>query len=191
MELVEQGGLDFIAFECLAERTIARETLAVRRGQGSGYNPQLEDRMRAVLPPAAARGVRVLSNMGAADPLAAGRRTSEIAGDLGLARPALRGAAGRRRAGCRRRPAGPPVDGDRRAAGKHPAPHGVGERLSRRGRRGFSARHRGAGGGDGPGRRPLALRRTHRPRARLGLRRLRPSRPGHGGRASAGNARAR
>ena len=85
MELVEQGGLDFIAFECLAERTIARETLAVRRGQGSGYNPQLEDRMRAVLPPAAARGVRVLSNMGAADPLAAGRKTSEIAGDLGLA----------------------------------------------------------------------------------------------------------
>ena len=85
VELVEQGGLDYIAFECLAERTIARETLAVRRGQGSGYNPQLEDRMRAVLPPAAARGVRVLSNMGAADPLAAGRKTSEIAGDLGLA----------------------------------------------------------------------------------------------------------
>ena len=84
VELVEQGGLDYIAFECLAERTIARETLAVRRGQGNGYNPQLEDRMRAVLPAAAARGVRVLSNMGAADPLAAGRRTSEIAGDLGL-----------------------------------------------------------------------------------------------------------
>ena len=41
--------------------------------------------MRAVLPAAAARGVRVLSNMGAADPLAAGRKTSEIAGDLGLA----------------------------------------------------------------------------------------------------------
>ena len=84
VELVEQGGLDYIAFECLAERTIARETLALRRGQGSGYNPQLEDRMRAVLPAAEARGVRVLSNMGAADPLAAGRRTAEIAADLGL-----------------------------------------------------------------------------------------------------------
>ena len=84
VELVERGGLDYIAFECLAERTIARETLALRRGQGSGYNPQLEDRMRAVLPAAAAQGVRVLSNMGAADPLAAGRRASEIAADLGL-----------------------------------------------------------------------------------------------------------
>ena len=84
MELVERGGLDYIAFECLAERTIARETLSLRRGRGRGYNPQLEERMRAVLPAAAARGVTVLSNMGAADPLAAGRRTSEIAADLGL-----------------------------------------------------------------------------------------------------------
>lgn len=84
VELVERGALDYIAFECLAERTIARETLALQRGQGSGYNPQLADRMRAVLPAAAARGVRVLSNMGAADPLAAGRRTSEIAAELGL-----------------------------------------------------------------------------------------------------------
>ena len=85
VELVERGGLDYLAFECLAERTIARETLSLRRGQGSGYNPQLEDRMRAVLPPAAARGVVVLSNMGATDPLAAGRKTAEIAADLGLA----------------------------------------------------------------------------------------------------------
>ena len=84
VELVERAGLDYIAFECLAERTIARETLAMRRGQGSGYNPQLEDRMRAVLPAAAAQGVRVLSNMGAAHPLAAGRKTAEIAADLGL-----------------------------------------------------------------------------------------------------------
>ena len=84
VELVERGDLDYLAFECLAERTIARETLAMRRGQGSGYNPQLEDRMRAVLPAAAARGVRVLSNMGAADPPAAGRKTAEIAAELGL-----------------------------------------------------------------------------------------------------------
>ncbi len=84
VELVERGGLDYIAFECLAERTIARETLAMRRGRGTGYNPQLEDRLRAVLPACAARGVRLLSNMGAADPLAAGRKTSEIATDLGL-----------------------------------------------------------------------------------------------------------
>ena len=85
VELVEKGSLDYIAFECLAERTIARETLSLRRGQGSGYNPQLEERMRAVLPAAAAQGVRVLSNMGAAGPLAAGRKTAEIAAELGLA----------------------------------------------------------------------------------------------------------
>ena len=84
MELVERGGLDYVAFECLAERTIARETLAMRRGRGTGYDPQLEDRLRGVLPACAARGVRLLSNMGAADPLAAGRKACEIAADLGL-----------------------------------------------------------------------------------------------------------
>jgi hypothetical protein len=84
VELVEKGAVDYIAFECLAERTIARETLAMQRGTGTGYNPQLEDRLRAVLPACAARGTRVLTNMGAADPLAAGRKACEIAADLRL-----------------------------------------------------------------------------------------------------------
>ena len=39
VELVERGALDYIAFECLAERTIARETLALRRGQGERRQP--------------------------------------------------------------------------------------------------------------------------------------------------------
>ncbi|MGN4225777.1 acyclic terpene utilization AtuA family protein, partial [Burkholderia gladioli] len=42
-------------------------------------------RMRAVLPAAAARGVRIISNMGAANPLAAARETARIAAGLGIA----------------------------------------------------------------------------------------------------------
>ena len=73
VELVEHGDIDVLAFECLAERTIARETLALRRGDGPGYSPKLEARFRAVLPGCAANGIRVVTNMGAAAPLAAAR----------------------------------------------------------------------------------------------------------------------
>ena len=87
VELAEKGGVDYIAFECLAERTIARETLAMRRGEHDGANPRLEERLRAVLPACIANGVRVVSNMGAANPLAAGRRAARIAAEAGAADP--------------------------------------------------------------------------------------------------------
>ena len=85
VELVERGDIDVIAFECLAERTIARETLALRRGEGPGYSPKLEARFRAVLPACAAKGIRVVTNMGAADPVAAARAVCGIARELDLA----------------------------------------------------------------------------------------------------------
>jgi hypothetical protein len=85
VELVEQGEVDVIAFECLAERTIARETLALERGQGPGYSPKLEARLNAVLPACAEKGIRVVSNMGAAAPMAAGRAAYRVATELGIA----------------------------------------------------------------------------------------------------------
>ena len=85
VELVERGDIDVIAFECLAERTIARETLALRRGEGPGYSPKLKARFRAVLPACAAKGIRVVTNMGAADPLSAARAVCGIARELDLA----------------------------------------------------------------------------------------------------------
>jgi len=84
VELVEHGEIDVIAFECLAERTIARETLALRRGEGPGYNPKLEERFRAVLPACAAKGIRVVTNMGAAAPEAAARTVCAIAAEHDL-----------------------------------------------------------------------------------------------------------
>ncbi|MDP7343933.1 MAG: DUF1446 domain-containing protein [Alphaproteobacteria bacterium] len=85
VELVERGEIDVIAFECLAERTIARETLVLRRGDGPGYSPKLEARLGAVLPACAAKGIRVVTNMGAAAPLAAGRAACAVAAELGIA----------------------------------------------------------------------------------------------------------
>lgn len=84
VELAEHGALDYLVFECLAERTIALAQQSRRHDPASGYDPLLEARMRAVLPIAAKNGVRIISNMGAANPRAAARRTAEIARELGL-----------------------------------------------------------------------------------------------------------
>ncbi|WP_068083440.1 acyclic terpene utilization AtuA family protein [Novosphingobium rosa] len=84
VELIEKGELDYLCFECLAERTIALAQLARQRDPASGYDPRLEKRMRAVLAPAMARGVRIVSNMGAANPLAAMQAALGVARDLGL-----------------------------------------------------------------------------------------------------------
>ncbi|MDR5837558.1 acyclic terpene utilization AtuA family protein [Caballeronia sp. LZ034LL] len=84
VELAEHGALDYLVFECLAERTIALAQQSRRHDPASGYDPLLEARMRAVLPVAAKNGVRIISNMGAANPRAAARRTAEIARQLGL-----------------------------------------------------------------------------------------------------------
>ncbi|KVQ24715.1 acyclic terpene utilization AtuA family protein [Burkholderia cepacia] len=85
VELAEYGQLDYLVFECLAERTIAIAQQARRQDPSLGYDPLLDARMRAVLPVAAPKGVRIVSNMGAANPRAAARRTARIAQSLGVA----------------------------------------------------------------------------------------------------------
>ena len=85
VELAEHGQLDYLVFECLAERTIALAQQARRKDPALGYDPLLDARMHAVLPVAADKRVRIVSNMGAANPRAAARRTAQIARSLGLA----------------------------------------------------------------------------------------------------------
>ncbi|MBJ9591555.1 acyclic terpene utilization AtuA family protein [Burkholderia seminalis] len=85
VELAEHGQLDYLVFECLAERTIAIAQQARRQDPALGYDPLLDARMHAVLPVAAAKHVRIVSNMGAANPRAAARRTARIARSLGIA----------------------------------------------------------------------------------------------------------
>ena len=84
LELVEHGDLDYLGFECLAERTIALAQAARQNDPESGYDPWLEERMTAVLDPAYRRGVRIVSNMGAANPAAAARAVTKVARRFGL-----------------------------------------------------------------------------------------------------------
>lgn len=91
VELAEKGDIAYLVFECLAERTIAIAQQAKLADPQAGYDPLLEARMRAVLKACQERGIRIVSNMGAANPVAAARKVAEIARDLGI--PALRVAA--------------------------------------------------------------------------------------------------
>ncbi len=84
VELVERGSLDAIVFECLAERTIAIAQKARAADPEAGFDPLLDERIEAVLPGARARGVRILTNMGAANPPAAAARVQAIAARLGI-----------------------------------------------------------------------------------------------------------
>ena len=69
LELAERGELDFLVFECLAERTVSRENLARTQDPEKGYSPLLHARLRMVLPACMNKGIRIISNMGAANPL--------------------------------------------------------------------------------------------------------------------------
>jgi hypothetical protein len=84
VELAEKGELDYLVFECLAERTIGLAQQARAKDPEAGYDPLLLDRMTAVLPACVDRGVRVITNMGAANPLAAAKAVARLAQQLGL-----------------------------------------------------------------------------------------------------------
>jgi len=84
VELARDGKLDYLVFECLAERTIALAQQVRRKDPTRGYDPLLEKRMHAVLELCARNKVRIITNMGAANPESAAEKTREIARAHGL-----------------------------------------------------------------------------------------------------------
>jgi Acyclic terpene utilisation family protein AtuA len=84
LELAEKGQLHYLVFECLAERTIALAQLERSKDSRLGFDALLAERMRAVLPSCIAQGIKIISNMGAANPLAAGYEVVRVARELGI-----------------------------------------------------------------------------------------------------------
>ncbi len=82
--LAEHGALDYLGLECLGERTVALAQLRRRHDPDAGYDPMLERRMAGLLPLIKAKTVRVVTNMGAANPEAAAQATVDIARRAGL-----------------------------------------------------------------------------------------------------------
>jgi hypothetical protein len=91
LELAEHGDIQYLGFECLAERTIALAQQARLADPEGGYDPLLTARMEAVLPACVRRGIRIITNMGAANPIGAAQEVARVARRLGL--PGLKIAA--------------------------------------------------------------------------------------------------
>ncbi|HEV8255450.1 MAG TPA: acyclic terpene utilization AtuA family protein [Casimicrobiaceae bacterium] len=82
LDLAERGALDYLVLECLAERTIALAQLRRRHDPASGYDARLTERIESLLPILERRAVKLISNFGAANPLAAADAIVAIAGRL-------------------------------------------------------------------------------------------------------------
>lgn len=69
--LIKRGNIDYLTFECLAERTIGLCQREKLYDQSLGYSRLSEERLRRTLKLAKEYGVRIISNLGAANPSAA------------------------------------------------------------------------------------------------------------------------
>lgn len=78
-ELLKRVPLDYMVLECLSERTIAIAQKMKQRDSRLGYDPLLEKRIVALLPLLKQKNVRLITNMGAANPLGAAEKILEIA----------------------------------------------------------------------------------------------------------------
>ena len=84
-DLAARGELDYLVYECLAERTIALAQLERLKDLSKGYNELLDDRFRPALPHCKRNGTRVITSMGAANPIGAAEHTARIIEELDLA----------------------------------------------------------------------------------------------------------
>jgi len=77
-------GPKYLMYEVLAERTLAVAQQLKRGDPEAGYSPYLEHYLRPSLAEAKRTGVRIVSNLGAANPVGAARRVRQLAGELGI-----------------------------------------------------------------------------------------------------------
>ncbi|MGG1575997.1 acyclic terpene utilization AtuA family protein [Fictibacillus sp. NRS-1165] len=84
VELMKNGRLDYIIFECLAERTIALAQQEKLKDTEKGFNPLLEYRMDKILPLCAKNHIKVITNMGAANPVSAAKAIKAMAQERGI-----------------------------------------------------------------------------------------------------------
>ena len=80
----DEGDLDYLCFETMAEATVSAAQVRARRDPTfEGYDTYLDDRMKAVLPGCLKRGTRIISNQGWINPDAAAKRIVHWLRELG------------------------------------------------------------------------------------------------------------
>ncbi len=82
-EVLRKGNVNYGVFECLAERTIALAQQQKLKNPELGYDPLLKRRMAAVLPICKEKGIKIITNMGAANPAGAAEAVRKVAAEVG------------------------------------------------------------------------------------------------------------
>jgi len=77
-------GERFLIYEVLAERTLAIAQKLKREDPARGYSPFLDAYLSLVLAACHRHGIRIVTNMGAANPVGAARRVHVLARELGI-----------------------------------------------------------------------------------------------------------
>ena len=82
--LANEKGERFLIYEVLAERTLAIAQRLRRENPDRGYSPFLDTYLPLVLADCHRHGIRIVTNMGAANPHGAARRVQALARELGV-----------------------------------------------------------------------------------------------------------
>lgn len=83
--LARRDGARFLVYEVLAERTLAIAQKLRRENPDAGFSPFLDLYLPLVLRECVQHDIRIVTNMGAANPLGAARRVQALAHELGIA----------------------------------------------------------------------------------------------------------
>lgn len=85
VDLVERGGIDYICFDAMSEVTMSMaQTARMHDPNVPPYDPYLRERIRPILKTCMERGIRIVTNGGWLDPLAAADEVLRIADELGI-----------------------------------------------------------------------------------------------------------
>lgn len=84
IEIVEKGDIQYLGLEYLAEVTLIILHKARAKDPSKGYILEAVDYLRRVLPTCASKGIKIITNMGGANPMAAADEVIRVARDLGL-----------------------------------------------------------------------------------------------------------
>lgn len=85
VELVKHGNIDYLCFDSMSEVTMSAAQVAMMENASTvPYDPYLVERMRPILSDCKRKGIRIITNQGWLDPVAAAERLISLAQELGI-----------------------------------------------------------------------------------------------------------
>ncbi|MBI2455254.1 MAG: DUF1446 domain-containing protein [candidate division NC10 bacterium] len=84
LELAQYGDIQYLCFDTLSEKEIQTATLRKRRNPKEGFDNHIEMRLEPLLPLCAQWGIKLISNMGSANPRGAVQLIQKLCKKLGL-----------------------------------------------------------------------------------------------------------